>query len=843
MDTKNIFCEVYLEGVQVEFNSIQIQETKGRPPVATVSFPADSKVMQVMPKTICHIFWRDETEDKPVMRSIFQGELVGNSVMFGFSSRQISLSFAGFTNNWYSNYVLPMDVSIPNMVKSGLMCINRPDPTQDNNAAWASKMFISDLLTPLTQLAKDLAEKKTLDKSIKTVVESFSNQGIYLRVISKAFQALDQMYVYDSTTIAGLVQAVSVSQYIAQQIHGVDGNSTVADTLQQLLNSFGYEFCELAAPVMVDGKIRRIFVKPKTDYFQPIMCNTVFDDDIATLDFQRNLDQEPTRMVNVTAPSFISDASKLLPTMIATIVPQEIFVAEAFKKEDQSLKVLGLTEEEQCRGILLSTHDDTSGVENAYYLSAANAVLKDKAKPSLDEAAEEMGKNPDAAAAWSTQLQTDSEMANASADARKFHAYQINMASLAYLDERHAQRNATVSTPYNPYRLVGFPGLILTKYFATLVGTLDSITSQISADGTANQTLTFSHIRTFNVNAGPSDKTKPPIESADTATKKQYSPTSVYAFMDDNFSDPPPWYKDFTDAIDTKYREATGALKMSLPASMGVKEGTDADKFRKAAELLKEEYRGQQLAGTTTSYILQKTKRAIPSEDDIMNTWPQTLRALRTGPIWLGMAGLESEFPPLPWILDRQKRVKEIFDYVYDKQPKVLEGHVVKVTPATGIAMPEYIVTKGVYESTAKSVVARFSGPDQLAGKAALKYKVPQEDVLALICMESSGLDSKRFTAEGGGQGAAGLMQVRQGALKDYNDRWGTHYTMDDMKTNNEIGIEIGTWYYSQRLKRWGDTGTAMAAYHKGDGAWDSPAGAEYKFRAKAYRELVKKHL
>ena len=39
MRTKAIKTKVFLEGLEVEFNSVQINETRNEPPSATVSFP------------------------------------------------------------------------------------------------------------------------------------------------------------------------------------------------------------------------------------------------------------------------------------------------------------------------------------------------------------------------------------------------------------------------------------------------------------------------------------------------------------------------------------------------------------------------------------------------------------------------------------------------------------------------------------------------------------------------------------------------------------------------------------------------------------------------------------
>jgi hypothetical protein len=830
MNTKRIFCEVYIEGVQVEFNSIHIQEVKGRPPVATVSFPADSKAMQLLPKTICHIFWRDDTENPVVLRSIFQGELSGNSMAFGFSSRQIAVSFTGFTGNWYSNYVFPSDVAIPNMVSHGLMCINTPDPNKSDNAQWQTKEFFGTLDTPLTLLANDLyANHKSLRDALASILNTFNTQSLYLGTVSKAFGIADQTFIYNSDSISKLVQTQTTSQFIANQIQNVDGNTTVAETMHSLLATFGYEYVELAAPSVVDGKTRRILIKPKTDFFWPIMCNTVFDDDIANMDFQRNLDQEPTRTVNLTVPSYIAETeNKLASVLIATVVPQDIVVQSAFK-EKNSLKFLGLTQEEQCRGILLSSHDDTTGIENAYYLSAAKSVLGESVTVSgLDDATTLLAADATKRSQWSERLHNDmAGPERASADAAKFHAYQINMASLAYLDDRHAQRTAIVATPYNPYRMIGFPGLILTKYFATLIGTIDSIDSQISADGTASQTVSFTHVRTYSI--VPS--TQANLDGADTKLS-QYKPSHEYAFMDDNFSDPPPWYHDFTVSGTTTYYEAAGRNEMSLDVSVNKQTtgGTPGLRFSECVQELKRQYTSSQLSGTADAFILEKTKRPILTYDIFQKSWPAELRTLMDVQIWPGMPNIDKAFRALPWISDRRKRVCEVFDIV---NPNILEtkGAVAATT------IKKSVPTSASVDATAMRVNNQWGS---LLEAKAKKYNVPVEDVKAVMCMESGGLESERFNPEGKGKGANGLMQVREGAMTDYNRRFGTNYDVTELQTNNDLAVDVGTWYYAERYKRWdGNSTKAFAAYKGGDNGSSKTDSVAYAAQANVYKSAV----
>ena len=100
---------------------------------------------------------------------------------------------------------------------------------------------------------------------------------------------------------------------------------------------------------------------------------------------------------------------------------------------------------------------------------------------------------------------------------------------------------------------------------------------------------------------------------------------------------------------------------------------------------------------------------------------------------------------------------------------------------------------------------------------SARKHNLDPNLINAVVQQESSGNPSA-WNKSGGGQGAAGAMQVRAPALSDYNTANGTKYTMQDL-TNPQVGVEVGSWYLGQQLDRFNDPRKAVAAYKDGAGS------------------------
>ncbi|UIY58088.1 transglycosylase SLT domain-containing protein [Burkholderia cepacia] len=106
---------------------------------------------------------------------------------------------------------------------------------------------------------------------------------------------------------------------------------------------------------------------------------------------------------------------------------------------------------------------------------------------------------------------------------------------------------------------------------------------------------------------------------------------------------------------------------------------------------------------------------------------------------------------------------------------------------------------------------------------SARKHNLDPNLINAVVQQESSGNPSA-WNKSGGGQGAAGAMQVRAPALSDYNAANGTKYTMQDL-TNPQVGVEVGSWYLGQQLDRFNDPRKAVAAYKDGAGSQQAQTG------------------
>jgi soluble lytic murein transglycosylase-like protein len=134
---------------------------------------------------------------------------------------------------------------------------------------------------------------------------------------------------------------------------------------------------------------------------------------------------------------------------------------------------------------------------------------------------------------------------------------------------------------------------------------------------------------------------------------------------------------------------------------------------------------------------------------------------------------------------------------------------------------------------TAAKVVEQWS---PLAAGVAAEYGVPVKLILSFVCVESAGNPYAKSLAN-----AYGLMQVKQPALADVNERFGKSWKFEDL-ADPQIGLAAGAAYFAIQLDRQkGNVQKAIQAYYAGSAAVDkNPNEAVWYFqRVSSYLNLI----
>ena len=619
MKSKVIQVKVYLEGIQVNFNSIMLNESVGNVPTATISFPASPAIPKLLPKTVCEIYY---LEDGPKgigdasgqFVQLFQGELCNYAMASTPDKRNVELTFKGFMQNMANAPIIPLDVDINNAVARAIYLVSYPASAEVKDHANASlPADIGILFSVLTQLLSNIKSKQVF--SITSLIKPLFTRyikNVYLSALMTITKMRDQIFYADpnptdtSGILKGVLTADGFQETVTNTAKMLKGAEGLDVFISDVLRSIGFEMQELAAPTLVGNSIHRILIKPETVFFDQIKCNVIFNNDVMALNYQRNLDMEPTRFMRQTQAYAGASDSNFQKMLLTTVVPAGVFVGAALNNTEKTadgkytkLNVLGLTLEERLRGVLVQQGSQDS-LENAYIVAAASdAGIKNS--NSTQNMLNAMG--PDFSNSLKVAKSAGDMTTNNVGSSARAQILRLNLAMsyIQWLHKRLANRMASVTTPFNPYRLVGFAGVIMTSDYPTIIGMIDSINSRITADGEAVQNIQFSHCSLY-----------------DYTSDVEYDTQLDSALNEDQILATPPWYEEYTGKnIDLFYKNMTGRSNMSIRYGIDSSNTTTYSTIKPVLQALYNRVLSYTTPETYQEFVYNYTRRLLVPESTI----------------------------------------------------------------------------------------------------------------------------------------------------------------------------------------------------------------------------------
>ena len=721
---QRIKCHVYLEGVEVDFNTISITESAEMPPTATIKIPAKENIINLLPKTVGVITYEDIDDSGNIVEYIiYYGELTGYGMQRMPDSREVLLTFTSLTNNWNSSYIVPIDITIPTAATMMLLGINYYAAGADNPNS--SMIFFKDNVSPLMQLSQKVQHYGSWGKAMNAVITQMNQTvGTYLSHVNRALRITDTMTVIDSNIMSSIINTTSLINYLRGLTRQLDSHLTITQGIQQILPYFAYDFCELAAPTyFADSSlpVKKIFIKPKTQLLSPIMCNIMFDDDVASLQYARDINMEPTRLVSMSNPFYTQGTeTQNLHVLIATVAPQGVVVGNSLNyyqnnhkkiaaevaqagamelgvtsinndiaKRDQFLaqvsqkdttestklenfnlravqikrtqdrdaaelalttemadteekinavhpNILTLTNEEKIRGVNLDYHQDTTGIEQAYLIGAyGNPDIVTDAQYLEAIAADPVKRKAQGDALYAMFVRNNVQTTESGITADTAHAssaindYHVKMAQLYLKENKRQNRSITITGSYSPYRVCGFPSLILTTDFDPLIGYLQQTQTTISSDGQSSQICQLSHVAVVGVSG---------INAS---------------FLDNYTIDLPSWLSDFSfENVGTNLYSVVMNSDASSISDYCVKHTIED-----CIAQLKKEYAAHSALADRADYVKDITQRPLVTLD-AMKTFLlcDTNGFLKEQPLsrWNSAA-------PVPFMIERRQAVEAAF--------------------------------------------------------------------------------------------------------------------------------------------------------------------------------------
>jgi len=489
---KDIKCKLYLEGLEIPFNSVTIMEQVGQPVQATFSVAPHSKMPFLLPKTLAHLFYFVDED----YRLIFEGELANIGMNKDTQSRHITLTFISATSNWYHTYISPVNFTVQNVQERSMYLMpgkydgkattnnttekqfadytkNLPDEEIVASRKKDTWYFTKELqyFNLLNALKTTLEDKLTLSATLLSLLEHINKLNGYYPIVNNSLKLNKRALILENSKAEKLIQDEYLVQMLLQEVESLSSTTNFMQALSVILTYLMYDWTEIAAPIKHPNAVHpvsTIIFKPKTDYLMPLRSNIIYPDQISNLDYQRNFLTEPTRMFFEP----ITLLAKASPTADVHCLLFHYSPSIEVQKKD-GLPIFSLTSEEKYRGMQIHQGSPPSLADRTY----ANLFNKDNE--------------------ISPQPYIDMEKVFTDEETKKPVDFISNTLDRQFITERFNSRSVSISTNYTPYRLVGFPAVVLDEIFPSIVGNISSITSTISADGQGTQTISIEHPRIF----------------------------------------------------------------------------------------------------------------------------------------------------------------------------------------------------------------------------------------------------------------------------------------------------------------------------------------------------------
>ena len=504
IDLKNNF-ELYLEGVKVDFTSISISETEGGIPAASITFPSNFGATRILPSTIVQVFGKVHVEQKTYL--LYEGEVIGINYQKSENNKVVVLKTISLLGSMIKAKFRPADAILTKERKDSdgiqelrTVIVNTKDsdtpvgPTTldefkniSNKDEQVVKGRVRDIAIDavfglVDEFTQALAEDQPGGKGdflpmLQSFNRSFEYNDLFYGLRSLAYKFGRSIFASPNPDLSNKIKVDLFKESLNNlQSNGIGDIFTEKPyTLMQVLSEFQrylhYNFISPATytacrPFYVKGvtsnyePLRMIYM-PRIEAGPPALCNIFFPEQVAAFTYSRDMINEPTRVVGRATMPFMNQGNQNIDWSPCFTFP-EIDLEEG--------KAIGnFTIEESYRGI------------NPKIMSYSNLQSDlGQNKKSTSGNGKVTAKNSEI---------TTEDMAGDIGRLIKPYAY------MDYTNMKYATRSVALSCDWDPYRMIGLPGMMLDPDGVSIVGTVNSIETNINSQGGATMRVTLRSVR------------------------------------------------------------------------------------------------------------------------------------------------------------------------------------------------------------------------------------------------------------------------------------------------------------------------------------------------------------
>lgn len=682
---KTIKLKMYIEGIEMPVSSVSINENINNPPTCDVNIGTNKYASYLLPGSLMQLFyWLDGQ-----YKLIFEGELAGLSYAKTTSNQQVSLRFVGLTNMlghaWLNEITFsvssvktkPFYLSVSDYsgfgknpveadgtifenpaynTDSDSSAIDSGAPTRAQSIIMHPENHVNTVLQEMKRIVEEAMSKKEggenpLQYLFEYVFDEVLQRNNYFNLMNRNLRLKDRLYVFPNAQADELLQAENFYEHIFSAARSAGEMISLRKFMTIMCEYLGYNWVELPAPCLIDGKLKSIIIKPKMDFMLPIVNNVVYPNTYTGFKYSRNFMQEPTRLAAKSSPIWFTVAPGKAPTGFFLAVSPDTSIITSDNEPNTVMQQFN--PEEKYKGIYPKEEGQLDYLEQVY-LELVNAEslehLREKWKTRQDYL-----QNMSGPIEQETSIKDELDLIRGT----RFEADMQGIADRRFFELRASARGANTTTVYSPYRMLGFPGAILNDNLPHTVGVFASMSTTISAYGDSTQNITVTSPRSYINEKLDFDLENSPV------IRRYYSPKyypknigKVYAPLVNN----PVAEINSNDASVYLYaRNLTDDQKTGIHAQ-GAKETDETYIHRLSLSRALNQYNSTKNTAQY-QYSQKHTQRTLVSEADYMNfinladntNLSSESNARKASE--LTVANAKTRFGNQPFVVERRERV------------------------------------------------------------------------------------------------------------------------------------------------------------------------------------------
>ena len=301
---------------------------------------------------------------------------------------------------------------------------------------------------------------------------------------------------------------------------------------------------------------------------------------------------------------------------------------------EEDVKILKITPEEMIRGVIPRVVLDTNGIEYAFIMS----LVDNKSTSSSNTFVQKL-----------VGATTEGDASIGPMDALKIlnskdtliNMYTARHALLRYRANRRQARSFSLNVVYSPYRVCGASSLVFIKDVGPVVGVLQQINTNISANGEVAQQLAFSHISILNV-----------INSVGTYADALDNYTDTLPDFEQEFTIDKVGYNVYTYLNGRRHDSSVNDFVKNLDPTNTYKTTVDQ------ANMLKDYYYSQKNLVEVENFLHKLTWKRLATMGELM--------AFMTSDVRSASEFIDNNNGPKPFVKERQNTIKELFSTEFD---------------------------------------------------------------------------------------------------------------------------------------------------------------------------------